>query len=300
MCDDEEAPGPAVHFPYAIRDLENLKEYSISAGESVKTNVSHTHEEDGPITQPVLLAMSDDSNEKVTVAMRFTYTKDSVLHTEAGRHLPYRVADKLVAEIVDSWLADATHLGHNLSEERFEQNIATTLEYVESRIRELQSGTTPMPILGIQVNKRSSRRPSPNYTLVPVQRDGETEVPTLAHLRTDSSSAPLRHAFGPIMQRCMVYNNNTTYYQKNTVTFSAPVQASLTLAPEGTYATGNRYGIRHTIHVSGAPVPPPPGASSEALGVVGGSPDTPVLLEEASEASESLSGPTESWDLTLS
>lgn len=305
MYDDDEDSGAPLPFPIEIQEIENETEFNRSGGESLYTMV-HVPQEDEEAPSrhdmhSVLIARTGQKNEKVTVNLRFTYTQDSVLATPPGRHLPYRCAEQLVGEIVDSWLADQANVGHNLTEEQFETNLANALENIGARIRSIQGGNRNLPLLGMQVGKRSSRRESPSYTMVPVARKDSTETPTLKPLfEATGDCKSISFACGAAAQRNIVNNNPNTYFQKNTTVFSAAAVASVSRAPEGTYATGDRYNIKHTVHVEGAPPPPVPATPSEAVGIVGGSSDTDVLLEEAAVASESLAEASEDWDLTLS
>ena len=301
MCDDDEKSDPLLPFPVEIQEIADGTTVDRSGGGSMYTKVHVPQEDEGYDMHPVLVAKTSDKNEKVTVNVRFTYTQDSVLATGPGRHLPYRVAEHLVGEIVDSWLADQAKIGHNLTEEEFEINLSNTLKNIDARIRTIQKGDRNLPLLGMQVGKRSSRRASPSYTLVPVADKDSTGTPSLKPLyEATGDCKSISFACGPAAQRNIVNNTPNTSFQKNTPTSSAAAVASVSRAPEGTYATGDRYNIKHTVHVEGAPIPPVPSASEEAKGIVGGSSDTEVLLEEAAVTSEGLAEASEDWDLTLS
>ena len=300
MVDDDEVPSPPAPQPEPQEvALEHGTIVNRARGESHYVMVTTRDDDNNAHYHPVLIAKTGDNNEKVTLSMRITYTQGSILATPPGRHLPHDAARRFADEFVDSYLADLADLGPNMTEDEYESRIKNTLDNIEARLRQIQEGKRQLPILGFAMGKRSSRRDSPSYTMVPIQEKGKHHV-HLKTLHADTNGSPIRHAIQSAATRAIVHNRPDTYYQKNTTCFHTAVTASVNYAPDGTYAIGDRYHIRHTIQVSGTPTPPPPGAPSDGSGLVSEGSDTPVLLEEASVASESLTEASASWDLTLS
>lgn len=252
-------------------------------------------DEDGEVKRVgVVTAKTGENHEKCTLNLRFTYTNSSCLATKHGRHLPYNVADRLMDEMIDSWIADQMNLGCNVSDVTYEEALERLHQQITLRAHQIQTGARDLPILGYQLSKRQSRRPSPSFTAIPAKND-DGSVTSLHAVRNNTVYRSFSST-SSATRRYIVNNNPDTYYQKNTKYFAQALERSITIAQPGVYAESDRYKINHTIHHT----TPTSSEPSEAAGLVSEGSDTPVLLEEASVASESVSGASESWDLTLS
>ena len=289
-----QAPVP----PMVEKELTHGEVYDRHTGHSLYNVCLTTGDDGNPTHNQVVFVADQDSAEKVTLNVRFTYTEDSVLSTAPGRHLHYRAAESLMHEIFDSYLADIADLNINCTHQEFEDKIAATMNVIETRLRQLQSGERRMPILGFALGKRTSRRPSPTYTMVPLEP--ETTAEDVRKLYHETTHSPIDNAARSTIGRHIVHNRGDTYYQKNTVMFKSAISRSIKYAPSNTVAEPVKRGIQHRIKVMGTPPPPIAHSPSEASEIVSEGSGTTVLLEAASEASESLTEASSSWDLTVS
>lgn len=294
MVDDEEVPDPGTIMPLdpVVQEITEGTKFnnSHSGWTAVQTIVENGEKK----RVGIVTAKTGDDHEKCTLHMRFTYTRDSTLHTPPGRHLPHNVASRLMEEIVDSWIADQLNLGCNLTEEAYNEALEALHNQITIRAHQIQTGLRNLPIMGFQISKRSSRRESPSYTAIPAKNDDGT-ITNMTGVRNDVEYRAFSAATSTT-RRYTINNRPDTYFQKNTHYFAQAIERSVTIAAPGVYVESDRYKINHTVHYSGTTS----SDATHASELVSEGSDTPVLLEEASVASESVSGASESWDLTLS